>query len=129
MRRLGLLAATIAILFAVPATGAAAAPITGSADALRTGWFPDEPGLSPQVLERGDFGAVFDTEVEGQVYAQPLVVGDTVFVATEDNRIYGIDKKTGTIQWERNLLETPWNPMDLGCEDLLPSIADRPARR
>jgi outer membrane protein assembly factor BamB len=121
MGRLGLLVSAMAILLALAAASAPAAPITGMADAMRTGWFPDEPGLSAQVLERGDFGEKFDTEIEGQVYAQPLVVGNTVFVATEENWIYGIDKKTGAIQWERNL-GVPWNPMDLGCEDLLPSI-------
>jgi uncharacterized repeat protein (TIGR02543 family) len=110
------------ILLALPVTGASAASTTASADAQRTGWFPDEPGLSPQVIERGDFGKVFDTELEGQIYAQPLVIGDTVLVATEDNWIYGLDKRTGAIEWERDLGIPPWNPMDLGCEDLVPNV-------
>jgi Divergent InlB B-repeat domain/PQQ-like domain len=118
--RLCLLAAATAIFLALFISSAAAAPITGMADAMRTGWFPDEPGLTPQLVE-ADFGQTFDTEIEGQVYAQPLVVGNTVFVATEDNWIYGIDKRTGAVEWERDLGE-PWDPMDIGCEDLLPSI-------
>jgi List-Bact-rpt repeat protein/putative pyrroloquinoline-quinone-binding quinoprotein len=115
---LAAVSASFACLIPAPAM---AAPITASADALRTGWYPDEPQLTPQLLASGDFGARFDTPVQGQVYAQPLVDGGTVFVATEDNWIYGIDKRSGAILWERNVGE-PWDSMDLGCKDLVPSV-------
>ncbi|MDX6604176.1 MAG: hypothetical protein QOF23_685, partial [Solirubrobacterales bacterium] len=65
--------------------------MTAAADSLRTAWYPDEPQLTPQLLEGGGFGQDFNTSVQGQVYAQPLVSGRTLLVATEDNRIYGID--------------------------------------
>src|SRR5438874_11541790 len=33
------------------------------------------------------------------VYAQPLVVGNRVIVATEGNTVYSLDARTGTIVW------------------------------
>ncbi|HET9678065.1 MAG TPA: PQQ-binding-like beta-propeller repeat protein, partial [Solirubrobacterales bacterium] len=62
-----------------------------------------------------------DTPVQGQVYAQPLVDGEVAFVATEDDWIYGIDRRSGAVLWERNV-GVPWNPADLSCGDLVPHI-------
>ncbi|MGN6558522.1 MAG: outer membrane protein assembly factor BamB family protein [Solirubrobacterales bacterium] len=117
---LGALVAVAALACMFP-TAATSSPLTTSADSLRTGWYPDQPQLTPGLLEGGGFGQVFDTPVQGQVYAQPLVDGEVVFVATEDNWIYGIDRKSGTILWERNV-GGPWNPADLACEDLVPNV-------
>ncbi|MGN6588656.1 MAG: InlB B-repeat-containing protein [Solirubrobacterales bacterium] len=117
---LGALAAVAALACLLPAA-ASASPLTTSADSLRTGWYPDQPQLTPGLLEDGGFGQNFDTPVQGQVYAQPLVDGDVTFVATEDNWIYGIDRRSGAILWERNV-GGPWNPADLACEDLLPNV-------
>ncbi len=75
----------------------------------------------PQLLARGGFGRIFDTPVQGQVYAQPLVSGHTLLAATEDNWIYGIDPQSGAIQWSRNV-GTPWNSADIGCTDLEPHV-------
>src|ERR1700716_2039210 len=74
---------------------------TGSADSMRTGWYPNEPGLSPQVVGSSNFGQLFSTPINGQVYAQPLLVNGTVLVATETNWLYGLDPVTGGVQWSR----------------------------
>ncbi len=113
-------AAAVAIL-APCASAAAAEPVTAAAESLRTGWYPDEAQLTPQLLEGGGFGRIFDTAVQGQMYAQPLVSGNTLFAATEDNWIYGIDPQSGAIQWQRNV-GTPWNSGDIGCPDLEPHV-------
>jgi Divergent InlB B-repeat domain/PQQ-like domain len=118
---LGVLAAAVAALVCLSPTAATSAPLTTSGDSLRTGWYPDQPQLTPQLLEGGGFGQNFDTSVQGQVYAQPLVFGDVVFVATEDNWIYGIDRRSGAVLWQRNV-SVPWNPADLGCGDLAPHV-------
>ena len=55
------------------------------------------------------------------MYAQPLISNGTLLVATETNNIYGLDPATGTQRWTRNL-GIWWNPADLGCGDLTPSI-------
>ncbi len=72
-------------------------------------------------LNAYEFGRIFDTTVQGQVYAQPLVSGNTLLAATEDNWIYGIDPQSGAIQWSRNV-GTPWNSADIGCTDLEPHV-------
>lgn len=108
------------LVCAAPAL-AANEPVTAAADSLRTGWYPDQVQLTPQLLKSGDFGPIFDTSVQGEVYAQPLVSADTLLAATEDNWIYGIDPQSGAIRWSRNV-GTPWNSADIGCTDLKPHV-------
>jgi Abnormal spindle-like microcephaly-assoc'd, ASPM-SPD-2-Hydin/PQQ-like domain len=96
-------------------------PVTAGSDALRTAWYPDQPGLTPAIVSGGTFGQLFSAPVTGQVYAQPLVSNGTLFIATEDDNIYGLDPQTGAVQWSRNV-GTPWNPVDLGCGDLVPNV-------
>ncbi|MER6030981.1 choice-of-anchor D domain-containing protein [Streptomyces sp. NPDC001851] len=95
---------------------------TVSMNNLRTGWDADQPGLTPEKVSAADFGRLFTTTVDGQIYAQPLVVGTTVVVATETNSVYGIHGVTGAIQWHRTL--GPPFPFDAvsNCKDLKPSI-------
>ena len=60
--------------------------------------------------------------VNGQVYAQPLLSpSGTLIVATENDKVYGLNPATGAQQWI-NDLGTPWNPADIGCGDIAPSI-------
>ncbi len=114
-RLLFILIAMIAAVFAHSPLASAEEPVTEAANSLRTGWYPDEPQLTPQLLQGGGFGRSFDTPLQGQVYAQPLVSGNTLLAATEDNWIYGIDPQTGVIRWSRNV-GTPWNIADQsGC--------------
>lgn len=121
-----LLVAAVSVLavasFAASTTAAAEPPVTAAAESLRTAWYPDEPQLTPQLLEEeGGFAQNFEVPVQGQIYAQPLVSAGTLFVATEDDRIYGIDAHTGELRWERKI-GTPWNSEDIGCEDLAPHV-------
>ena len=92
---------------------------TASLNDLRTGWDPREPGLSPSAVHGPSFGEVFSTSVKGQVYAQPLVIGSTVVVATEEDWVYGLSATTGAIRWSTSL-GTPW-PIP-NCPDLVPDI-------
>jgi hypothetical protein len=92
---------------------------TASLNDLRTGWDPREPGLSPSAVHGPSFGEVFSTSVKGQVYAQPLVIGSTVVVATEQDWVYGLSATTGAIRWSTSL-GTPW-PIP-NCPDLVPDI-------
>jgi hypothetical protein len=118
-----LVIATVVAMFAPAPAPASAAnePVTSAADSLRTGWYPDEAQLTPQLLQGGGFGRVFDTPVQGQVYAQPLVSGSTLLAATEDNWIYGINPQSGAIQWHRNV-GTPWNSKDVSCPNPGPHV-------
>ncbi len=76
---------------------------TASLNDLRTGWDPDEPELSPSVVGGPDFGEVFRTPVNGKVYAQPLVIGSTVIVATENDWVYGLNASTGAVEWSTSV--------------------------
>jgi len=100
---------------------AAAEGITNSGGDARTGWYPDQPALRPSLVSGEAFGRLWATRVRGQVYAQPLVHAGTVLVATEANEVALLDLETGRIRW-RVSLGTPWNPADLRCGDLTPSI-------
>jgi PQQ-like domain len=96
-------------------------------DPLRTGWYPDQPGLNPSAGGGCGFGEQWSTGVDGQVYAAPLVdpgagANGTLLVATETNHVYGLNAETGQQAWHRSDLGVPWNPADLGCNDLIPSV-------
>jgi len=94
---------------------------TISVDNLRTGWDQNEPGLAPSQVSSSDFGQQFSTAVDGQVYAQPLVVGKTVVAATENAKVYGLDSASGKINWTKNL-GAPWPASAIGCGDLVPNF-------
>ena len=102
-----------------------AGAITGTGDDLRTGWYPDQPKLHPGVVGGPTFGRLWKTTLpltaEEQVFAQPLVLGTTVFVVTEANNIYALDGETGVIKASR-ALGGAWSPKDIACSDLTPTI-------
>jgi hypothetical protein len=91
--------------------------VTASQDDLRTGWDPAEPAMTPADVKT--FGQLFSTPVNGQVYAQPLVIGSTVIVATENDMVYGLDAATGAVQWQTSL-GTPYHITS--CSDLTPDV-------
>ena len=102
--------------------------VGNSNNTLRNGWYPNQSSLTPAVVTGGTFGRLFSATVDGQVYAQPLVLGSsppqangTLLVATENNHVYGLDPHTGAQQWQRTL-GTPFNASDIGCPDLSPHV-------
>src|SRR6185436_6641437 len=95
----------------------------GMPDNLRTGWDRGEPALAPSTVTSTTFGQLFATKVQGQVYAQPLVIGGTVVVGTEDNYVYGLDAATGAVRWQRNLGPS-WPARAIGCADIAPTIGN-----
>jgi hypothetical protein len=60
------------------------------------------------------------TSLDGQVYAEPLVCGNSVFVATEDDSVYAINATTGATVWKTHL-GTPMNSGSLPCGDISPT--------
>ena len=114
----------VLVLAALALPGAArAAVLTNSSEDLRTGWYPGESAITPELVDGGTFGQEWSASVEGQVYAQPLLDGSTLLVATERNHVYGLDPADGDEIWSVTLPHgTPWNPKDIGCADLTPAI-------
>jgi outer membrane protein assembly factor BamB len=68
-------------------------------DAGNTAWYPNESGLTPSAVASGNFGEIFDDQLSGEIYAQPLVYKGVVIVATEADMVYGIKASTGQILW------------------------------
>ena len=96
--RTTLLAGLVALASVVSLAQAASANVTTiKFDPSRQGWRGDEGSLKPAASLQ------FDTPVSGQVYAQPLVYGNIVVVATENDWVYGINKATGAIIWSHQL--------------------------
>jgi hypothetical protein len=82
-------------------TVAHADDITASQNAQRTGWDSSEPNMGPSVVPT--FVPRFNATVNGEVYAQPLVIGSTVIVATENDWVYGLNAGTGAQIWATHL--------------------------
>ena len=111
---------------AFPCSAPSGPPVSGN-DPLRSGWYPDQPGLNPSAGGTCAFGELWSAPVDGQVYAAPLIdpgagAHGTLLVATETNHLYGIDGVSGTKLWERGDLGPPWNPNDLDCPNITPSV-------
>jgi hypothetical protein len=112
------LAASALIVPAVAATNAKASTLQMSADSSVTGWYPNEPSLSPANVTGGDFGEIFDTQLDGAVYAQPLVDQPTVLTVTGNDYAYGLNSTTGAIEWQHSY-GTPADPLtNNGCGDI-----------
>jgi len=100
-------------------------------DPGRTGAVLDETALSPESLRTQGFGRLFSLVVEGQVYAQPLVVAkldipgkparDVVFLATMRNNVYAyaVDDRSTELLWHKPLGSAmPYDriPKDAGAQ-------------
>ncbi|MEV0907080.1 Ig-like domain-containing protein [Streptomyces hokutonensis] len=114
-------AALIGTMISLVASSAQADQNTQGVDNLRTNWDQDEASLSPAVVQSSAFGRLFATKLDGQIYAQPLVLGDQVIAVTERNTLYGLDRTTGAIEWSKNYGPS-WPASAIGCGDLVPDI-------
>jgi hypothetical protein len=94
---------------------------TAAFDNMRTDWDPNEPNLSPSDVQSGTFGKIFDTQLNGSIYAQPLVYDGTVIVTTEEAYAYGINSTTGAIIWQHQFGKF-FKASEIGCGDLTPDI-------
>jgi outer membrane protein assembly factor BamB len=65
--------------------------------------------------------------LDGKLYAQPIVAANTLVAATENNTLYALDPQTGTVRWSQHLA-TPARLADLPCGNIDPSgITGTPA--
>lgn len=73
--------------------------------------------------------AAWKTPVDGAVYAQPVIAGTRVFVATEEDNVYALDLSTGRVLW-RVSIGRPLTDVSryAGCGDIDPlGITSTPA--
>jgi hypothetical protein len=118
--KVALVAAAVVLCYA----GSASAEVTGAADNLRTGWYPDEPALTPASVTPSAFGQAFKTQLNGAIFAQPLIANGTLLVVTEANWAYGLDPVTGAVRWEKNFgAPVKWTEFgSTGCPDIKPTV-------
>jgi len=65
-------------------------------------------------------GKVWTARLDGAVYAEPLVVGDRVLVATEHDSLYALALRTGQVQWRTSVGEpVPLSALPCGNIDPL----------
>jgi outer membrane protein assembly factor BamB len=56
--------------------------------------------------------------LDGDIYAEPLTVGNSVLVATENDTVYALDPSSGEVQWSTHLGEpVPGNTLPCGNID------------
>jgi len=83
-------------------------------DPARSGQDLDQPALTSARLD-------WTAAVDGPVYAQPLVVGARVYVATENNSLYAFDATLGSPAWHQALVGAVPNG-SLPCGNISPSV-------
>ena len=115
----------------------AAMTVAGFADVLtyhndnsRTGVNPFDTALTIKNVNPLTFGKKFDLPVDGQVYAQPLVVSNipiegvlhyVLVVATEHDSVYAFDAFTGALLWHTSILPAGEVPADnINCTQITP---------
>ena len=130
----------LACLFGVAVAASGADVLTNHNDNARTGWVSDETILTP--ANAAQLKVLFQSTVDGQVYAQPLCVSnqlvkiggtsqgnhDLVIVATENGSVYAFDAATGATYWQVSLLSpgytaVPYSDPEINCTDVEPEIS------
>jgi outer membrane protein assembly factor BamB len=102
---------------AAPSSTAASTPSsdwpTYHHDAARSGVADDQAPI-------GQVRKLWDTTLDADMYAQPLMVDGRVIAATERNSVYAFDAGTGAQAWQAQL-GSPVNGGSLPCGDINPS--------
>ncbi len=103
----------LAIALSLSVNPAHAAWTTYHRDLSRSGLDPTQPPFASV-----DPSWVSDV-LDGEVYAQPLVLNGRVLIATEGDSVYALDALTGAIAWRTNL-GTPVPLSELPCGNIDP---------
>jgi len=81
----------------------------------RSGYDPNEPSFT--ALGTG----WTNSTLVGDIYAEPLVYGTTVYVVTEDNYLYALQDTTGVVLWSKQL-SVPMESSGLPCGNISPHV-------
>jgi outer membrane protein assembly factor BamB len=76
-------------------------------------------GVAADAARPGPLTVSWRMHLDGAVYGQPLLVGDTVIAATENDSLYALDQATGRVIWRRHV-GTPVPLSDLPCGNIDP---------
>ncbi len=81
-------------------------------DNQRTGYLASTP-------DAHSLTKLWGKPLDGAIYAEPLVVGNRVIVATEGDSLYALDPTTGSVQWHTNV-GVPVPQSSLPCGNIDP---------
>jgi outer membrane protein assembly factor BamB len=104
---------------------AAAAGITGASTAPTASWpaFDQNAartGVAPGLPAAGALSTAWTARLDGAVYGQPLVVGNDVIAATENDSLYALSRTTGKLIWRKHVgAPVPQQQLN-GCGDIFP---------
>lgn len=80
---------------------------------------PGRSGSSPSTPALGTLAVAWRAPLDGPVWAEPLVVGGRVIVATENDSLYALNPADGAVVW-RDHVGTPVPESALPCGDVFP---------
>jgi outer membrane protein assembly factor BamB len=121
-----LLASVLAGCSSTSPAGAPSSTAAGPAPTLPGGDWPTyqhdgaRSGVDPAAPAFATPARRWSTSIDGDVYAQPLTVGDRVVVATEHDTVVAVQAGTGRVQWTTTLGQ-PIPGGDLPCGNIDPS--------
>ena len=112
------------------ATSAGSAPAAKTLTSPATGTFPGaawptygrtaaRTGVAAGDAGPGGLRISWQAHLDGAVYGQPLLAGNRVIAATENDTIYALNASTGQVSW-RTHIGTPVPLADLPCGDIDP---------
>jgi hypothetical protein len=98
-------------------------------DNYRTGWNQTETDLTPATVASAKFGLLTTLAVDGNVFAQPLLVSgfvmpdgsthDVLIIATGHDSVYAFDAQSYAVLWQVSLGKSQ-SSSDVGCGDVKP---------
>jgi outer membrane protein assembly factor BamB len=114
---------------AKPYTGPHIDVLTYHYDNKRSGSNPRELDLTPGTVASSNFSLLQTLSVDGNVFAQPLLVSDfampdgrehdVLIIVTGHNTVYAYDAETFVVLWQVNLGQAQ-QFLDVGCADVQP---------
>jgi outer membrane protein assembly factor BamB len=111
-----IVSAAVVGLGASPAIAAVPSWTTYDHDTARSATDPDSAAaVAPTSAWSGP------AALDGTAWAQPLVYGSRVYVATENDTIFALDAATGAVVWQRSV-GAPVPSGDLPCGDITPTV-------
>ena len=103
-----------------PTTAASTAPSSTGADWVTWGHDASRAGKTADGPDASGLRNVWSSaSVDGDVYAQPLVAGSQVIVATANDSVYAFDAATGSTRWQQTI-GTPVDAGTLPCGNVDP---------
>ncbi|HUA39958.1 MAG TPA: PQQ-binding-like beta-propeller repeat protein [Streptosporangiaceae bacterium] len=115
--------AVASVVLATPAMASAHPPAQHSVPSWTV--YHDDPAGSGVAIGVGSVDttarAWTSPTLDGQLYGEPLVSGDRVYVATENDTVYALSAATGAIAWSTQL-GTAVPSKVIGCSNINPSV-------